>query len=104
MEDSPERRQIRDLQLEILRLQTKLKDIHASDSAADRRALTTLRQHVETLQLECQVSICIRILIMRLNPAALTGSCKHQIISLSSAIFPGHCRQYFWTGCGACES
>jgi len=56
-ERSPEGDEVRSLQLEILRLQTKLSDFHASDSAADRRALATLHQHIDALQTECQVPL-----------------------------------------------
>lgn len=41
--------------LQVLRLETKLRDLHATDSIADRRALSTLRQHVMALKQETQV-------------------------------------------------
>lgn len=43
---------IRSMQLEILRLESKLKDLHATDTVADQRALTTLRQHAVALHQE----------------------------------------------------
>ena len=40
---------------QVLRLETKLRDIHATDTVANKRALETLHQHVQALHLESQV-------------------------------------------------
>lgn len=41
--------------MQILRLETKLRDLHTSDLVANKRALNTLQQHVEALQHESKV-------------------------------------------------
>ena len=41
--------------VQVLRLETKLRDLHASDLVATRRALTTLQQHVGALQQDSEV-------------------------------------------------
>lgn len=40
---------------QILRLETKLKDLHSTDLVATRRALASLQQHVEALKDESEV-------------------------------------------------
>lgn len=41
--------------IQVLRLETKLRDLHASDLVATKRALTTLQQHTEALQQDSEV-------------------------------------------------
>ena len=79
-----EEKKVRELELEILRLQTKLRDTHLSDSNADRRALVTLHQHIEALQRECQVATPFSSAVRQSMGLILldTCDCLHRFIWL----------------------